>query len=306
MLKYRSAGRGLRRVTAALLALGIAVLFVAPSAADDGDSELLREGEYLLRAGGCVSCHTGRERDAPFLAGGRAIESPVGTFYGPNITPDPETGIGRWSQRDFEQALQHGRSPAGHHYYPAFPCTTYARMRPDDVAALWAYLRTVEPVQRENRPHDLDWFARFRPGLAVWEFLHFRPAVFEPDADASDEWNRGAYLSSALAHCAECHSPRTRTGGIKPALRYAGARMAGGDVAPNITPDQETGIGSWSGRHLMRYLDLGMDPQGDFAGGPMGDVINEGTSFLTDADRRALAVYFRSLEPIRHEVPPAD
>lgn len=306
MIHCRSGGRGRRPVTATLLALYIGLLGAVPSLADDGASEQLREGEYLLRAGGCVSCHTDKADDAPFLAGGRAIESPVGTFYGPNITPDTETGIGGWSARDFERALRHGRSPAGRHYYPAFPYTAYTRMRPRDVAALWAYLQTVEPVQRENRSHELDWFARFRPGLAVWKFLHFRPAAFEPDADASAEWNRGAYLSTALAHCAECHSPRSLTGGIKPGLRYAGARMAGGDTAPNITPDRETGIGTWSGRHLMRYLDLGMDPDGDFAGGAMGDVIGEGTSFLSDSDRRALVVYLRSLEPIRHELPPAE
>lgn len=306
MVHWRSAGRGLRPVTAAFLALCFGLFGAAPSSADEGASEQVREGEYLLRAGGCVSCHTGEADDAPFLAGGRAIETPVGTFYGPNITPDPETGIGGWSERDFERALRHGRSPTGRHYYPAFPYVAYTRMRSGDVAALWAYLQTVEPVQRDNRSPELQWFARFRPGVAVWKFLHFRPVSFEPDADASAEWNRGAYLSSALTHCAECHSPRTLTGGIKPGLRYAGARMAGGDTAPNITPDRETGIGSWSGRHLMRYLDLGMDPEGDFAGGAMGDVISEGTSFLTDSDRRALVVYFRSLEPIRYELPRAE
>jgi mono/diheme cytochrome c family protein len=302
----RPTGQG--RVTAALLVLGIGMGFAGAvlAAAGDGVSEQVLHGEYLLRAGGCVSCHTEKAPDAPFLAGGRAIESPFGTFYGPNTTPDPETGIGGWTEHDFQRALRHGRDPAGRHYYPAFPYTSYTRMRPEDVAALWAYLQTVEPVRRDNRSHELAWFARFRPGLAVWKFLHFRPAGFEPDVDASDEWNRGAYLSLALAHCAECHSPRTLTGGLKPDLLYSGARLGGGDVAPNITPDRDTGIGRWRATHLMRYLDLGMDPDGDFAGSAMADVISEGTSFLTDADRRALVAYFRALEPIRREVPPTD
>lgn len=299
----RPAGRGRWPVTLALLALLAAFPGGVVGAAEDGVSEQVRHGEYLLRAGGCVSCHTEKVDDAPFLAGGRAIESPFGIFYGPNITPDPDTGIGGWTERDFERALRHGRSPSGSHYYPAFPYTSYTRMKAEDVSALWAYLQTVEPVQRENQPHELTWFARFRPGLAVWKFLHFRPAVFQPDAEASDEWNRGAYLSTALAHCAECHSPRTRTGGLKPGLLYSGGRMGGGDIAPNITPDRDTGIGRWRASHLQRYLDFGMDPGGDFAGSAMADVISESTSFLTDEDRRALVVYFRALDPIRREVP---
>ncbi|WP_052316660.1 c-type cytochrome [Thioalkalivibrio nitratireducens] len=279
----------------------------SPGAAVGGERDAkVRQGEYLLRAGGCVSCHTEKRDDAPFLAGGRAIESPFGTFYGPNITPDPETGIGRWAEDDFVRALRNGRNPSGSHYYPAFPYTSYTRLRREDIGALWAYLQTVEPVRRENRPHDLVWYARFRPSLAGWKFLHFRTEEFEPRADETDEWNRGAYLSQALAHCAECHTPRTRTGGLDPRRLYAGARLADGDVAPNITPDRETGIGRWRASHLLRYLDLGMDPDGDFAGGAMGDVIGEGTSHLTDADRRALVIYLQSLEPIRHQVPPAD
>lgn len=275
-------------------------------AGDVGLSEQAREGEYLLRAGGCVSCHTEKEAGAAFLAGGRGIETPFGTFYGPNITPDPETGIGLWTERDFVRALRHGIRPKGGAYYPAFPYTSYTRMKDDDITAIWAYLRSVEPVRRENRSHELAWYAGFRPGLRVWRFLHFRPGEFEADPSASDEWNRGAYLSQAAAHCAECHSTRTRTGGLNPGLLYAGGRLGGGDVAPNITPDRDTGIGRWRPGHLMRYLDLGMDPDGDFAGGVMGDVISEGTSHLTDEDRRALVIYLRELKPIRNEMRPAD
>ncbi|OOG28157.1 cytochrome C [Thioalkalivibrio denitrificans] len=270
----------------------------ADSAADD---DLVKRGEYTLRAAGCVSCHTAKEDDAPFLAGGRAIESPFGTFYGANITPDPETGIGEWKVDDLERALRHGRGPDGRHYYPAFPYTSYTRMKREDVEALWAYLQTVEPVRRENRPHELVWYARFRPGLRFWNVLHLRPGEFQPRESETDEWNRGAYLANAMAHCAECHTPRTRTGGLDPNRLFAGQRLPDGEVVPNITPDRETGIGRWSGRHIMRYLDMGMDPEGDFAGSSMADVINDGTSFLTAEDRRAIAVYLMSLEPIRHD-----
>ncbi len=272
----------------------------------EGAADRLQQGAYLLRAGGCVSCHTEDRDDAPFLAGGRAIESPFGTFYGSNITPDPETGIGGWTEEDFVRALRHGRSPAGDHYYPVFPYTAFTRMRREDISALWAYLQTVEPVHQPAPAHELAWYVRFRPALRIWKLLHFRSTEFEPRPEASEAWNRGAYLSQALAHCAECHTPRTRTGGLDPHLRYAGARMPGGGVAPNITPDRETGIGRWRGAHLVRYLDFGMDPAGDFAGGAMADVIQEGTSHLSDADRRALAVYLLALDPIHHEVPQAE
>lgn len=267
-----------------------------------GDATLVERGAYVLRAAGCVTCHTADEEEAPFLAGGRAIESPYGTFYGPNITPDRETGIGGWTEADLARALGEGRGPDGRHYYPVFPYAAYTRMRREDVAALWAYLQTLEPVRRENRPHELVWYARFRPGLGLWKWRHFDPGEFIPRDDASEELSRGAYLV-ALAHCAECHTPRTCTGGLDPERRFAGTRMPDGDAAPNLTPDRETGIGRWSPRHLARYLDMGMDRDGDFAGGAMASVIDQGTRHLTDADRQAIVAYIRSLPPIRHEVP---
>lgn len=270
------------------------------------DEELVKRGEYNLRAAGCVSCHTAKSDDAPFLAGGRAIDSPFGTFYGPNITPDPETGIGDWSADDLVRALQQGRGPDGRHYYPALPYTSYTRMKREDIEAIWAYLQSIEPVRKENRPHELVWYARFRPGLRFWNVLHLRSGEFHPRESESDEWNRGAYLTNAMAHCAECHTPRTLTGGLDPSRLFAGQRLPNGDVIPNITPDEETGIGRWRGRHIVRYLDMGMDPDGDFAGSNMADVIKEGTSHLTDDDRRAIVVYLMSLEPVRHDLSKRD
>ncbi|WP_019584602.1 MULTISPECIES: c-type cytochrome [unclassified Thioalkalivibrio] len=265
-----------------------------------GEDERIAYGEYVLRAGGCVTCHTAEDGD--FLAGGRPIESPFGVFYGPNITPDEEHGIGGWSEGDFTKALREGRSPNGTHYYPAFPYTAYTKMTDQDVEALWAYLQSeVEPVAKDNTPHDLDWFVRFRPSLSVWKWLHFEPGEFEANPEESEEWNRGAYLTQALGHCMECHTPRTRTGGLDLERLGAGARMADGDVAPNITPDRETGIGRWGARHIARYLEMGITRDGDFAGSSMADVIEHGTSYLTSDDRRAIAAYLQSLDPIEHE-----
>ncbi|WP_019583552.1 cytochrome c [Thioalkalivibrio sp. ALE16] len=299
-----------RGPTAWLPALCLAGLIgAAPIQADQSIGELhpdadaedrIAYGEYVLRAGGCVTCHTAE--DGEFLAGGRPIESPFGVFYGPNITPDPEHGIGGWSEDDFKRALQQGRGPDGRHYYPAFPFTSYTRMKDEDIEALWAFLQAeVEPVARENTPHDLVWYARFRPSLMGWKWLHFELGAFEPDPDESEQWNRGAYLTLALGHCMECHTPRTRTGGLDLERLGAGARLPDGDVASNITPDRETGIGRWGERHIARYLEMGLTRDGDFAGGAMADVIDHGTAHLTDEDRRAIAVYLQSLEPLEHE-----
>jgi mono/diheme cytochrome c family protein len=266
-----------------------------------GLEERLAHGEYVLRAGGCVSCHTAE--DGEFLAGGRAIESPYGTFFGPNITPDPEHGIGRWSEADFRRALLKGESPDGRHYYPVFPYTAYTKLQVRDVEALWAYLQSgqVEPVAREDRPHELDWFVRFRPVLGVWKWLHFDAGTFQAEPRRSERWNRGAYLTRALGHCMQCHTPRTRTLGLDLERLGAGSRLPDGDVASNITPDPETGIGRWAERHIARYLEIGLTRDGDFAGGSMADVIDDGTAHLIDADRRAIATYLQSLAPVEHE-----
>ncbi|WP_051080536.1 cytochrome c [Thioalkalivibrio sp. ALJT] len=275
----------------------IAIGEIDPAASED---DRIAYGEYVLRAAGCVTCHTAE--DGEFLAGGRPIESPFGAFYGPNITPDPEYGIGTWSEADFKRALQEGRSPDGRHYYPAFPFTSYTRMRDEDIEALWAFLQSnVDPVAEANRPHELDWFARFRPALIGWKWLHFEPGRFEFDPNQSEQWNRGAYLTHALGHCMECHSPRTRTGGLELERLGAGTRLPDGDIAPNITPDRETGIGRWGERHIARYLEIGITRDGDFAGGSMADVIDHGTSHLTPEDRQAIASYLRAQDPIGYE-----
>lgn len=270
---------------------------------DPHSDDPVERGAYLARAGNCVVCHT--EEDAPeeeFLAGGRAIETPFGTFYGTNITPHPEYGIGGWTEEDLARSLRQGVGPDGTHYYPVYPYPSFTGMTDEDVADLHAFLEAVPPVERENEPHDVRWFA-FRGGLALWKRLNLEDERFEPDPARSEEWNRGAYLVRAVAHCAECHSPRTLTGAVDDDMRYAGTPEggAGDESIPNITPAEETGIGEWTRRHFTRYLQIGMDPDGDFAGGTMADIIAEGTGHLTDEDREAIAEYLLSLEPVDHD-----
>lgn len=271
---------------------------------DPGSADPVERGAYLARVGNCVVCHTADPDDSTdFLAGGKAIESPFGTFYGTNITPHPEHGIGDWTEEELARSLREGVGADGEHLYPSFPYTSFTGMTDPDIADLYAFLQSVPAVDRENQPHDISWIAGFRRGLAVWKALNFQEWRFEVDPDRDEEWNRGAYLSRAVAHCSECHSPRTVTGGIIEEFRYAGTpEGADGEKVPNITPHEDTGLTGWSERNLMRYLQIGMMPDGDFAGGSMAEVISEGTSYLTDDDRRALVRYILSLEPIEHDV----
>jgi len=295
------AGRGGRRVRLATRRLAgvvvAAVLLPLAAAADEpSQADIVRRGEVLFHAGLCGVCHTAK--DGPPLAGGRAIDSPYGTFYTTNITPDPEHGIGRWSDEDFVRALRDGIAPDDRHYYPAFPYTSFTKLTRDDMLALKAYLDAVEPVAQPNRPHDLVWYASWRWPLGLWKWLYFEPGAFQPDPARSDTWNRGAYLVEAASHCAECHSPRNLLGAIPDGARYTGATegVEGGGT-PNITPDKTTGIGRWNAEMLAFYLEVGMDPDGDFAGGIMAKVIDKGIAKLGADDRAAIAEYILSLPP---------
>ncbi len=266
----------------------------------------LAAGEYLFRAAGCANCHTDREHGGALLAGGRKLATPLGDFYTPNITPDPDTGLGRWREADFRRALREGRGPDGRHYYPSFPYAAYTRLSDADIGALWAYLRTVPPVRQANRPHALPWYLQSRPLLAGWKWLYFHPGRYVPDPRKDATWNRGAYLVQAVAHCAECHTPRNRLGGFRVGLYLAGDQAgAEGGLVPNITPDKATGIGRWSQGELIDYLKTGMRPDGDSAGGLMAEVIDNGLSRLTPQDIEAIATYVRGVPPVVHAVRPA-
>jgi mono/diheme cytochrome c family protein len=260
-------------------------------------------GEYLVRAGGCISCHTADDADSALLAGGHALDSPFGTFYAPNITPDKDTGIGNWSDADFLNAFWEGVGPGGRYYYPAFPFPAYTGISREDLLAIKAYLFSLEPVRRENRPHELAWYVDTRLAAAAWQLLFFDAGRFRADPGRSADWNRGAYLVRHLGHCGECHTPRNRFGATLAGEDMAGGTGPGGKKVPNITPEPTDGIGKWSRGDLELFLELGMMPDGDFAGGSMTAVIDDNTSQLTPEDRADIAVYLESLPPLADHSP---
>lgn len=280
---------------------GLLVLIAA--AAQAADAGVVQRGEYLLRAAGCVACHTDADNDGPFLAGGRRFDTPFGSYYSPNITPDPVHGLGGWSEEDFVGALSEGVAPDGSHYYPVFPYTSYTRMQPDDMRALWAYMGTVEPAARPNKPHEVPWYLAWRAVNRTWKLLKFEPGPFQGRPARGTAWNRGAYLAEALGHCGECHTPRDRLGGLDREMHYAGTRAGPeGELVPNITPDRSTGIGRWTLDDLVYFLESGGTPDGDYTGSLMAEVIDDNLAYLTATDRLALATYLRSLPPIEHQV----
>ena len=263
------------------------------------DRALVERGHYIFDAAGCGSCHAGVKP----LAGGRPIETPFGTFYSPNITPDKKYGIGAWSEEDFVRALRHGRMPNNQHLFPAFPYTSFTGMTREDMHALYAYLMTQPAYAVKNKPHKLPPLFRSRAMVGQWKAVNFRPGPFKPDRSESREWNRGAYLANALGHCGECHTPRGMLGGMNRSRLMAGNRKGpGGIPVPNITPDRNTGIGLWKLHDLFNFFDRGVKPDGSSVSGRMAEVLGASTMRLTPADKRALEVYLMSLQPIRNDV----
>jgi mono/diheme cytochrome c family protein len=295
-------GPAKRRAAAQTAALGLGLALscaAAVAGADDSAprpdaSDASERGHYVLYAAGCIACHTAEDDGAKPLAGGRALKTDFGTFYPPNITPDEATGIGSWSEEDFAAALTQGVSRDGDALYPAFPYTSYAGMRKEDVSDLFAYLKSVEPVRNEVPDHDLKFPYNIRWGLGLWRKLYFDPKPFVPDPAKSEAWNRGAYLVNHESHCGECHTPRNFMGAMQAGNRLAGGRGAEGDKIPNITQGK-SGIGKWSRNALVSFLKSGFLPNGDVVGGSMYDVITDSTSHLTDADREAIAAYLMDL-----------
>ena len=267
------------------------------------DPEAIARGKYVFGIAGCAACHTDEANKGPLLAGGRELKTPFGVFYSPNITPDPQTGIGTWSEADFVRALHEGRGPDGSHFFPVFPYTSYTRMTESDMRDLKAYIFSLPPVVRENRPHDVSPPFGWRFLMTFWKWMFFEPGAFEPNPDRDADWNRGAYLANALGHCGECHTPRNALGAVETDMAFAGTNEGpeGGSV-PNITPDPETGIGGWSESDLDTFFTLGMTPDGDFAGSGMAEVITNGTSKLTAEDRAALIGYLKALPPIGNKI----
>jgi mono/diheme cytochrome c family protein len=275
--------------------VALALLATSGSASAQGDA---KRGEYLVGAGGCVGCHTENKKDAVPFAGGRELKTPFGTFYGPNITPHPQAGIGRWTETDFVRAMREGNGPDGAHYFPAFPYPSFTKITDADLRDLFAYLRTLPPSQRPTQPHDLKFPFGFRFSLAGWKWLFFTPGAFVPDLKASPQVNRGAYLVQALGHCGECHTPRNFLGGPKRDRFLAGGKGPEGKNVPNLTP---TRLKKLSDGELKDFLTTGMTPDGDVAAEAMGEVVTNTTSKLTPEDLAALIAYLRTLPPLPEE-----
>jgi cytochrome c553 len=251
-------------------------------------------GAYLARAGNCLGCHTATD-GAPF-AGGRGIQTPFGTVFAGNLTPDRLTGLGDWSPDDFWQAMHNGRSRDGRLLSPAFPYTRFTAMHRSDADDLFAYLQTLAPVRQPQPPHTLRWPTGTQGALAVWRALYFKPAGYRPDPAMSASWNRGAYLVTTLGHCGECHTPRNRLGGSREGDALRGGRMPMQSwYAPSLRSGQEAGVGDWSVDEVSAWLKTGMTDRAT-ASGPMAEVVSQSTQHLTDADRQAMASYLIALD----------
>jgi mono/diheme cytochrome c family protein len=271
---------------------------VPPPQVASSDRGAAARGGYLAKAANCEGCHTDRQTGSARFAGGRGIPTPFGVYYSGNITPDPTYGIGAWSDTDFLRALRQGVMPSGAYYFPAFPFPAFSLMTDRDILDIKAYLVRQMPVAEPDRAPAASFPFDVRATMAPWRLLYFEPGPYIPDPSQSSEWNRGAYLANAVGHCGECHTPRGALGALDNNRRFAGTMSASTGVrAPNITADRAHGIGAWSVDDITDLLKIGIAPSGDFASGSMAEVV-EGTSQLTDADRRAIAVYTTSVRPL--------
>lgn len=252
----------------------------------------LERGRVLALAGNCAACHTARG-GAPF-AGGRAIVTPFGMVYAGNLTPDPDTGLGRWSAAQFWRALHHGQGADGRRLVPAFPYTEFTRITRSDSDALWAWLRALPPVRQANLGHELRWPYGTPWALAAWRVLFFKPGELPHDPSRSAEWNRGAYLVQGPGHCVACHGGRNALGATADAGFGGGFIPARNWYAPAFTKASEASVAAWSIDDVVALLRTGAAPQGR-AIGPMAEVVVRSTQHLPEADLRAMAVYLKAL-----------
>lgn len=296
---------GLALIAAAGIAFYLLTMPVTFSADDLPDhTPDVANGKTMFIAGGCAECHAVPVKacdsldieDETLLAGGRCLNTDVGTFHVPNISPDPESGIGGWSTLDFVNAMKRGVGPGGVHLYPAFPYTSYQRMRFEDLIDLKAYLDTLPPVRSNVPPNDLRFPYNIRRGVGLFQRLYVDGETFVPDPDASEEVNRGGYLVMGPGHCTECHSPRNALGGIIASQAFAGAKSPeGGGDAPDITPGPD-GIGDWAHEDIAYFLETGSTPDFDVVGESMVPV-QENMARLPASDREAIAAFLKTLPP---------
>jgi mono/diheme cytochrome c family protein len=255
-------------------------------------ASLIKKGEYLAKAADCLVCHTAKGGEA--YAGGFAFVLPFGTLYSTNITPDKATGIGNYTDAQFLAAVHRGVREDGAKLYPAMPYTSYTYMTDADALAIKAYLFSLAPIVSPNKPNALAFPFNQRWAMGVWSALFNTNERFKPDTEKNTEWNRGAYLAEALAHCGECHTPRNLAFALNNREKFAGALTAGWR-AYNISSDKESGVGAWHDEELIAYLERGHAAGHGSAGGPMGEAVDESFSQLAPEDVHAIVAYLRTV-----------
>lgn len=281
--------RPLHPVAIALPALAAGL----PAAAQPDSDDPAVRGEYIAAAAGCTSCHT-REANPPF-AGGRPLPTQFGQISVPNITPDPETGIGDYNFEEFERALRHGERNDGAPLYPAMPYMHFTKMTDENISDLWAFLQSVEPVRNEVPEPTLAFPYNVRSAVGAWQAIYLEPGRFEPDPDLDEEANRGAYIVEALAHCSFCHTPRTDLLAQDPDRYLKGAELMPW-YAPNISNDATSALDDYTVDSLVAFLSEGHDGDGRTPYGRMWETVDDSTSHLTEDDVRAVATYLKGRE----------
>jgi mono/diheme cytochrome c family protein len=260
---------------------------------DAANADLIAKGKYLAQAGDCVACHT--SPGGKLFAGGRAMPTPFGTLFTSNITPDTETGIGKWTADQFYSMMHIGRMPDGGLLYPAMPFASYTKVTQQDSDAIFAFLRSVPAVNQKNRPHDLSFPYSNRSLIIGWRTLFFTEGEYKPDPTKSEEWNRGAYLVQGLGHCSMCHTAINALGGSSESRAFEGGLIPMQNwYAPSLTSNKEGGLGDWSIEDISDLLRTGVSKRGAVYG-PMAEVTYNSLQYLTEADTRAMAVYLKSL-----------
>ena len=279
-------------LTTCIGVLGLA-LNVAHGATGADSYNIVEKGRYLTTLGDCAACHTLPGK--PAFSGGVVIDTPFGKLVGANITPDQVTGVGRWSFEDFQNVMSNGHGLDGKRLYAAMPFTAYTKVSREDNLAIWAYLKTVDAVDNKVETNQLPFPFSVRTSLIGWNLLNFKQGEFKPDPQKSPQWNRGAYLVEGLGHCGSCHTPKSLTGGDKNGDFLGGANLQGW-VAPNITANAHSGIGSWSETDIVQYLKTGAN-RFDIASGPMAEEVDHSSQHWKDEDLLAVAVYLKDGKP---------
>ena len=287
-------------VVIVVVALGLWFYLIGPHREPSGtgtrlgqqDAAMIAKGRYLATLADCQACHTADD-DKPY-AGGKAVETPFGTVVAANITPDRATGIGTWSDEEFDNAVRRGIMPNGAHLYPAMPYPFYAKMSKDDVKAIRAYLNTVTPVDNDVVSNKLPFPFSIRRAMWAWNLLYFSPGTYQPDKSKPEKWNRGAYLVEGPGHCGACHTPKTLFGGDETDNALHGAFLQGW-FAPDITDNVDRGLGRWSANNIVRYLKTGHNRL-SAATGTMSETVRDSTSKTSHQDLEAIALYLKSVD----------